>query len=40
MESELIYSTETPPQSIKSEVRCKHGKNAGQTCYPCEIQDD
>jgi len=40
MTSRLVYTTETPSRPVKGSVYCKHGKDAGQTCYPCEIGDD
>ena len=38
----LVWTAETPPrpQSVRGPSYCKHGKDAGQTCYPCDAWTD
>jgi hypothetical protein len=36
----IVYSTETPVPAIKVSPKCPHGKDAGQTCYPCDMRDE
>lgn len=33
----LAFRTETPPKPVKISGLCSHGKDAGQTCYPCDV---
>lgn len=38
----LVWTTETPVQvqSVRGPRYCEHGKDAGQTCYPCDVGTD
>lgn len=36
----LVWTTDTPSPPPASLLICRHGKDAGQTCYPCDVGDD
>lgn len=33
----MAFTTETPFRPIRPANLCRHGKDAGQTCYPCDV---
>lgn len=39
MGNRIVYTTESAGNPIKSSPLCKHGKDAGQACNPCDVVD-
>lgn len=40
MGSTLVWRTETAPRAVQGPRYCEHHKDAGQTCYPCDVDTD
>lgn len=39
MDSELVYTSESEGISPRFSPVCRHGVDAGMTCYPCDFVD-